>query len=1313
MERGQFDQFITPLSSMRLQAQLGKEVVRRNKEGRNIVKLSMARVIKVNYKYNTVDVVTTLYKNSTAKDPASNGKFSARLPVSFGGTTPEGKPYGTNTLVTVGSLVLIGFLEGNKEHPIVLNIYGEADNQSKLTRTTFSSADESDEELQRELWQLFTLYPSMTFKNIDGNGNQEVTFSGKSFMFITDTDPDNDYVNDSEFDYDLLPSARYADGTLIEPKSPDSPTVLYVHQGIYSKHRVTFFIKSDGTVRLGSRHTNGEGITFMEMGTDGSFNVFRKEGTTNPEAESEKFSKFGIESDGTVALESPNNRLEVNQEGIYVNGKSLASFVIGGSGDGDGDGDGGTISFEELIENLEVVKEIKTELSVVSGQVKSKVESATYSKDFADVNQKVAQVEQGVANTNDRIDGIATKVTYSAKIVSTNGTTFKNGEIDTTLFCRVSEGSNDITDQVDVAAFKWTRVSDDAAADAAWNAAHATPAKSIHITSADFVGRASFDCDVVYDTVDVTGQVSLVDLSDNTDLDDPTKLTRYERSLVRADIAEIVGRFLDNTESMPTITDIDASGIGQVYAIRKSARDVGMATTGAIYTNFENSYNSLKTYLSAMNPKAWDIVSTAVNTIDPVVWGNNWNEYKLRYTLMNAEIQKRQVEYADAVGEGSVTKAIQAVSNSDQYEKEPITNPMEVVSPIASVGLPEFQGRHTTFPMWSPAPESAFLGNRIRPVTSPSFSSGGVLTLYTSFYGDGTSNDEFKWDTLGRAIKTKRWEDDLLDGSLSWTFDSDKTGFKIVKVPAYVTSVVDYAVQAAGMTGTDLSTIGAISATNQIRLQSDDRTLYISVSDSETGWGETYTPSDDEIKAFFNGWKMCNGTFGTPYNGTGNKVWHPIGDTNLNRSTIASDGTFNPVPTTVSAAYAEQTINYYQVVYRLADAVQEIVTFDGILPLIAGSNTITLTYPVNTPEILVGDVRYAINLATVTDTLKYIIPVLQTRLSKAEEVITEDSIVNTVMNSVSYQYAMKDKADASALGQYATGSDVDEKIKNGLDSIDFSPYVTQSQLSQTATDITAKFSATGGMNIINNSIGYAGLDFWESYSPTGTVETLSNNELDTLGFGSGFQFNPDGNDKGVMQLVNVIPNQPYTLSWYLNKRTGGATADYRFYIQIRDKDRAIIQQIADNSADITVGYLANHFTFTPTDDAVYVYFVAYGAVDATLTGTMLTIGDVPLQWSLATGELYNTNIRMDIRGIRVSQLDANRKEVGYTQISPDEFAGYHADSNGVFRKVFYLNGDETVSTKIRAEEEITMGSIKIVNVDSDSWEGWAFIANQE
>lgn len=669
----EFENFLNPLNPMRFQANLGSERERRYKEGDKVVKLSLARVTKVNYKYNTVEVTTTVYKNSTGGNPNDNGKFSARLPVAFGGTTPDGNVYGSNTLVTVGSLVLVGYLEGSKDQPIVLNIYGDTDNQSQLTRTTFSSADESQEAIQQELWQLFTLYPSMTYRNIDGHGNQEVTFSGKSFLYITDSDPDNSYVQDGGFDYDDLPSSRYANGELIEPKSAASPTVLYVHQGIYESHRVTFFIKADGTVRMGSRHKEGTGITFMEMTTDGTFHIVQNKGTTDPEGEPEKFSKIGINDDGDVIMKSREHELAVNSKGVYIDGKPISSWGGGGEPgenplddiindltkikteitvvngkidmkvsreelnvdleeverkskelyDGakkeiddlnevilnldeyiDGAFQDGIIDqaeakviesyinslrtekvdldvkYEEMISNeylpteqhdfLEVAKgaydskfaelidiinaaiqdgkitdedrqavngafqDYRTAISnlsaafqkaadaialamaksaedaarkyteaqftILADEIKSRVKSEEFTKVVGDVNSKIADVEkkatEEIQNTNDRVTEVEKKVPYKAEIFSTNGLVFRDGLINTTLFCKVFRGDQEITDSIAASRFKWTRVSDDSAGDAAWNSANAAGKKSVVITAADVKARATFNCEI-------------------------------------------------------------------------------------------------------------------------------------------------------------------------------------------------------------------------------------------------------------------------------------------------------------------------------------------------------------------------------------------------------------------------------------------------------------------------------------------------------------------------------------------------------------------------------------------------------------------------------------------------------------------------------------------------------------------------------------------------------------------------------------------------------------------------------------------------
>lgn len=916
-----------------------------------------------------------------------------------------------------------------------------------------------------------------------------------------------------------------------------------------------------------------------------------------------------------------------------------------------------------------------------------------------------------------------------------------------------------------------------------------------------------------------------------TSLDDDGKVTRYERSVIRGEIGVITGVYLASTAAMPTLDQVDANGTGDLYAIRKRSRDLGLPTTDATYVRLGTAYDSLRTYLSGLSPKAWDTTSTSVTTVVSATWDAKWKEYYLAYQLLSVVNNQRAQNNAESLSAEAVKNALSAINNPDMFSTETLGNPTVINSGITSVAFPFFEGRHVDtwnlngknlvvesakgwssseykvmggnltenwvagetytitlkgtindgqkFGLWADAsthqtyltynnelglytatfkgvlPQStdyyktislynypgetataatiewikiekgskfkefsqaptetwASNGNRIKPVTNPVFTSNTSLTVNVKLYGDGTNNDSLQWDTNGNVLRVKKWEDISLDSSLNWEYSWAYTGCKQLKVTGFSSSgIVDLSATAVKYDGSLLETLGSgMSKGDQIIVRQSDNTMLISVPNTDSGWAESYTPTTDEIKAYFNGWRMCNNTVGGLY-ASGTKYWYPIGDTSLSRVTTE-------IPKAESPSIRDNTINYYQVVYRMIDPVQESVDFNGIINLVTGANSIAISYPSNTPEITTGYYMYATNLATVTEAVKVLIPTIQRRLANAEQVITDESIVGTVINSVEYQIALDSKASAEDLGNYATqdalkelDEDVGNRIGNALDTIDFSPYVTQSQLEQKATNITAKFSATGGMNVIKNSVGFAGLSYWQDYSSS-KIATISTNELDTLGFGSGFLFNPDGNNKGIQQTINVIPGQPYTLSWYLNKRTQGADQTYRFFIQIME-DGVITQQLADNSNKSTIGYESEYMNFTPKSATVTVRFIAYGNVDATLTGLMMNIGDIALQWSLATGELYNTHVRMDINGIRVSQIDANRKEVGFTQITPEEFAGYSdASGSGTFEKIFYLNGDETVTKKLRAIDEITMGNVKIISVTTGEHTGWAFVPN--
>ncbi|AMO26009.1 hypothetical protein Blue_186 [Bacillus phage Deep Blue] len=1135
--------------------------------------------------------------------------------------------------------------------------------------------------------------------------------------------------------------------------------------------------------------------------------------------------------------------------------------------------------------------------------------------------------------------------------------------------------------------------------------------------------------------LNVADQGQVDQIADSLDaLGSDGKITRFERSLVRGYIADITGKYLNPTDVMPPLTDIDKDtySLGKLYAIRRTARKIGLnLATSANYKPMGDAYTALVTYLTGLTPvKPWDTSSSEIINIDRNVWNTKWNDYYNRYALFEIEVQDRQKEYTEQkVGEMK-DETIAAISTAGNHDRKTYANPVTITPPIATLGLPEFEGNHTDSWEWNgrnyalgtskgyswdgkigvsdllnvplsplavanldkqritmslsykltnivygttnpwigmqitvtytdntseyptclggkvggtstngfvkhagtfqfnpaktvkslavirggrdltgtveiqeckieigsktkdqvvhtPAIEDAWAGsgNRIRPVTNPLFTSGTDLTVWGKFYGDGTNNDKFYWNTNGAAIKEKKWMDVSLNDKQNWSFstnglstdganrfikssgnneypilfddtvpnrsgratmgfyedyliltctdpsdsfyqlgnyDMNLHGFSVgdkitfsadvnadfagaylsvwhsdgtnwienkggassvgtagtwqrltqtFTIPStakglffriYFTRVaganntklrikkaqIELGITATPWVNTNLVKVTRVRAdgfayananSNSVAVVKADGTIltkdgqlnvdtystsgnldriWLSINNNDSGWAEAYNPTKEDINAYFLGWRVCNGTFGGQFPGTGIKMWYPIGDKDLSRATV----TGNTAPTEPSPSISDKSINYYQVVYQLVDAIQETVEFDGILELLASDNVVTTYFPQWTPPITVGSIKYGINLATVNQDTRYIIPSMVKRISNAEQKITDDSITNTVFNSREYTLALKSKANASDLGNLASKDElnnvaggVDGKIKDAMDKLDFSPYATKSELKQTATDITAKFSATGGMNLIKNSIGYSDIDFW-TLTTAYKVETIANASLDNLGFGKGFYFKANGQETGIHQDISVIPGQPYTLGWYLNKMTKGGDTSYRFWIQVQEYNGtqwvvSVGNQIADNSNVTTNGFEARYLTFTPTKDKVRIRFIGYANVEAIVSGIMLNIGDVALQWTLATGELYNTNIRMNINGIRVSQIDGNGSEIGFTQITPTEFAGYY-QNNGKFEKVFYLNGDETVTKKLRATDEITLGNIKILSIQSASSTGWAFVPNK-
>lgn len=220
----------------------------------------------------------------------------------------------------------------------------------------------------------------------------------------------------------------------------------------------------------------------------------------------------------------------------------------------------------------------------------------------------------------------------------------------------------------------------------------------------------------------------------------------------------------------------------------------------------------------------------------------------------------------------------------------------------------------------------------------------------------------------GQYVKSSMWRKMTLGGELPWVFKSSSTGFKRVQISALANGIsttpqgflTKYDAQ---ITRNDLGTI-ANWTTGDIWQLGDGlyNNFYLSISVADSGWGDSYTPTSDEIKAYFYGYKMYDsGTLtasqaqtstSATYNGTGTKQW-----VNLIGTPVAS-----ALPITVAVGYTP-----YELMYRRTSTVSLPVPSEGAVSLKEGDNFIEVGSGIVLREVVrpqLSNIYYYINGST-------------------------------------------------------------------------------------------------------------------------------------------------------------------------------------------------------------------------------------------------------------------------------------------------------------------------------------------------------------
>lgn len=217
----------------------------------------------------------------------------------------------------------------------------------------------------------------------------------------------------------------------------------------------------------------------------------------------------------------------------------------------------------------------------------------------------------------------------------------------------------------------------------------------------------------------------------------------------------------------------------------------------------------------------------------------------------------------------------------------------------------------------------------------------------------------------------------------------------------------------------------------------------------------------------------------------------------------------------------------------------------------------------------------------------------------------------------------------------------------------------------------------GGSNLLKNSSGHGGFLAWER---DGT--DLESSQSNWVGLGvakSGWLLS-----KGSFsQRVSVISNQSYSVSGRIRKPALTGT----IVVTIQKTGGEILHTIFTGANGATYDQSFSYQFTNDTETSVTLHI----AVTNTSTNSPIEITDLMFisgvyegGWSPAAGELYNLNVQVDTRGLKVFRMDdKDNLQLGdYTIMSPQEFAGYYNHE-----RVFTVNKDITEVRGLAVEGE--------------------------
>ncbi|MGN8233246.1 hypothetical protein ACTHAL_001474 [Priestia flexa] len=127
------------------------------------------------------------------------------------------------------------------------------------------------------------------------------------------------------------------------------------------------------------------------------------------------------------------------------------------------------------------------------------------------------------------------------------------------------------------------------------------------------------------------------------------------------------------------------------------------------------------------------------------------------------------------------------------------------------------------------------------------------LFVEAALHGINNDNDVC-YQEGGRWKVLKKWDEIILEANIGWKGTVSYTGYKRVYFPLPVEGNISGSIKLLKYQGTILNRDSTYARPDVYFVVSDGN-VYITVSNTDTGFLDTYSPTLDELKAYFNGWK--------------------------------------------------------------------------------------------------------------------------------------------------------------------------------------------------------------------------------------------------------------------------------------------------------------------------------------------------------------------------------------------------------------------------------------------------------------------------